>query len=53
MKKRTIKFWCNAGHTEEDVTIWIDSSSDENEQIREEFLKWLDNNEQCGWDIVV
>jgi len=50
MKKITVKFWCNAGHTEEDVIICIDTSLDENEQIREAFLKWLDNNEQCGWE---
>jgi hypothetical protein len=52
MKKIIIKFWCNAGHTEEEVTIWIDNNFDEYEQIRQEFLKWLDNNEQCGWDVL-
>ena len=52
MKEIKVKFWCNAGYTEEAVTIWIDINSDEDEQIREEFLNWLNNNEDCGWDII-
>jgi hypothetical protein len=52
MKTIRVKFWCNAGHTEEEVVILIDINCDEDEQIRQEFLKWLDNNEQCGWEKV-
>lgn len=49
-KKISVKFWCNAGHTEETVTIEIDESKDEDAQIIIEFHKWLDNNEDCGYE---
>jgi hypothetical protein len=51
MKIIKVNFWCNGGHTEEDVEIKIDETKDEESQIQEEFLKWLDNNEECGWEI--
>jgi hypothetical protein len=51
MKIIKVNFWCNGGHTEEDVEIKIDETKDEESQIQEEFLKWLDNNEECGWKI--
>jgi hypothetical protein len=52
MKRITLKFWCNAGHTEEEVTIEIyeDCGKTEEQQIEEEFHKWLDNNEDVGWE---
>lgn len=50
MKEITLKFWCNAGHTEEEVTIEIYEGKTEEQQIEEEFYKWLDNNEDCGWE---
>jgi hypothetical protein len=51
-KKVIVNFWCNAGQTEEEFTIFIDPDLNQEEQIREHFLKWLDNNEQCGWDVI-
>ena len=51
MKIIKVNFWCNGGHTEEDVEMEIDETKDEENQIQEEFLKWLDNNEECGWKI--
>jgi len=45
-----VKFYCNAGHTEETLYIEIDDDGNIEEQINEEFLKWLDNNEDCGWE---
>ena len=52
MEEVTVKFFCNAGHTEEEVTIKIykDCGKTEEQQIEEEFHKWLDNNEDCGWE---
>lgn len=54
MEEIKVKFWCNAGHTEEEVTIKIyrDCDKTKEKQIEEEFLKWLDNNEDCGWEEV-
>lgn len=53
MKIVKVNFWCNAGHTEEDVEINIaeDIGETEEQQIEKEFLKWLDNNEECGYKI--
>lgn len=51
MKIVKVNFWCNAGYTEEDLEIEIDETEDKENQIQKEFLKWLDNNEQCGWEI--
>lgn len=47
-----LKFFCNAGHTEEEVTIDIYKyhKQTEEQQIEEAFHKWLDNNEDCGWE---
>ena len=50
MKEITLKFWCNAVHTEEEVEIEIDETESEENQIEKEFHKWLDNNEDCGWE---
>jgi hypothetical protein len=44
------KFWCNAGHTEEEVEIEVDEHESEGRVVYEAFIKWLDNNEQCGFD---
>lgn len=54
MKKIKVKFWCNAGHTEEQVEIEIYKVSDKSEeqQIEAEFHKWLDQNEEVGWEKV-
>jgi len=48
-----VNFWCNAGYTEEivEVKLYEDNGTIE-EQIQEAFEKWLDNNEDVGWDIV-
>lgn len=46
------KFWCNAGHTEEEVDIEIDETESEESQIEKEFHKWLDNNEDVGYDVL-
>lgn len=50
MKQIQVKFWCNAGHTEEAVTIDILDHESEDTQIEREFHKWLDNNEDVGWE---
>jgi hypothetical protein len=50
MKEITVKFWCNAGHTEEEVTIEIYDGENEENEIEKAFHKWLDNNEDCGWE---
>ena len=55
MKTIKVKFFCNAGYTEEEVEIEILDGLTELEEeniIQEEFLHWLDNNEQCGWEII-
>jgi len=41
-----MKFWCNAGYTEEvdDVKIYDNIGKDEEEQIQEQFTEWLNNN---------
>lgn len=48
----TIKmlFYCNAGHTEEKVEVTIYEGESKEEAIEREFLKWLDNNEDCGYE---
>ena len=44
-----MKFWCNAGHTEEVVSVPIyENCGTEDEQIQDYFEKWLDNNEDDG-----
>lgn len=51
---KTIKclFYCNAGYTEETVNVKIyENCGTDDEQIQEAFLKWLDNNEDHGWEI--
>lgn len=50
MEKIKLKFWCNSGLTEEIVTIEIDTNKDKEQQIYDEFHKWLDNNENCGFE---
>ena len=53
MKTIKCKFHCNAGYTEEVVTIEIyEDGGSEEFQTEKEFLKWLDNNEQCGFEII-
>lgn len=46
-----MKFWCNAGHTNEIVTFEIHNPENSRKEIHDEFLKWLDNNEDCGYEI--
>ena len=46
------KFWCNAGNTEEVVEIEIDETESEESQIEKEFNKWLDNNEDVGYEVL-
>jgi hypothetical protein len=53
MKKVRLKYWCNAGHTEEEVELEVPYDMTEKEFedfIQDDFLSWLDNNEQCGWE---
>lgn len=51
MKTIRVKFWCNAGHTEEKVDVEIyDEGETEEQEIQAAFIKWLDNNEEVGWD---
>jgi hypothetical protein len=46
-----MKFWCNAGHTEEEVSVPIyENSGTEDEQIQDYFERWLDNNEDVGYE---
>lgn len=52
MKEIKCKFWCNAGHTEEVVTVEIYDGEDEEKQIEGAFRKWLDNNEDVGYEIL-
>lgn len=48
-----VKFWCNAGYTEEVVEVRIyEGAGSEDDQIQEEFLDWLDRNEDCGYSKV-
>ena len=46
------KFWCNAGYTEEEVEIEIDETESEESHIEKEFHKWLDNNEDVGYEVL-
>jgi hypothetical protein len=46
------KFWCNAGHTEEEVEVEINIEESKESQIEREFHKWLDNNEDVGYEIL-
>jgi hypothetical protein len=49
------KFYCNGGDTEEVVAVEVydyDEEDDEEEQIRQAFLIWLSQNENCGFDIL-
>jgi len=46
-----MKFWCNAGHTEEEVNVPIyENCGTEDEQIQDYFEVWLDNNEDVGYE---
>ena len=45
-----MKFWCNAGHTEEVVNVPIYENCGEDEQIQDYFETWLDNNEDVGYE---
>jgi hypothetical protein len=49
--KVKVEFTCNAGHTNEVIVLDIISVDTMDKEIQEEFLKWLDNNEDCGWEI--
>ena len=49
-----IKFWYNAGNTEEEVKIPIyENCGTEDEQIQAYFETWLDNNEDAGYGIII
>jgi len=55
MKTLKIKYFCNAGYTEEEVYLELPNDLTENEEedwIQKDFLTWLDNNEQIGWEII-
>lgn len=52
MYKIKMKFWCNSGLTEEIVEIEIENTDTEEQQIQEAFHKWLDNNENVGFERV-
>lgn len=53
MYEKKVKFWCNAGETEETVTVKIyENCGTEEQQINEAFIKWVDNNEDIGWDYI-
>ena len=55
MKEIKVNYWCNAGQTEETVYLDIPDNLAEDEEfeyIQKDFLIWLDNNEQVGWEIV-
>lgn len=52
MKTVVVKFWCNAGHTEGELEIKIDENESQEKQIEQEFHKWLDNNEDVGYEII-
>ena len=46
-----MKFWCNAGHTEEVVNVPIyEECGTEDEQIQDYFETWLENNEDAGYE---
>ena len=46
-----MKFWCNAGYTEEVVNVPIyENCGTEDEQIQDYFETWLDNNEDVGYE---
>jgi hypothetical protein len=46
-----MKFWCNAGYTEEEVKVPIyENCGTEDEQIQDYFETWLDNNEDVGYE---
>ena len=48
MKKIKVKFFCH--EIEETVDIEIYPGDNEESVIEAEFNKWLDNNQQCGYE---
>ena len=52
MKTIKVKFWCNSGNTEEVVDVDIYHEENEEELIQLAFHKWLEANEDCGWEKV-
>jgi hypothetical protein len=52
MKTIKCRFWCNAGHTEEHVDVEIIETESIEQQVNSEFHKWLDNNEDVGYEIL-
>ena len=49
-----MKFWYNAGDTEEEVNVPIyENCGTEDEQIQAYFETWLDNNEDVGYGIII
>jgi len=55
MKTIKVKFYCNAGNTEETLEIPIyegEMYGDEETQILQAFRTWLEANEDCGWEKV-
>ncbi len=49
-----VKFYCNGGDTEETVELTIytgKGNGTEDSQIEKAFHTWLDQNEDCGWEI--
>ena len=46
-----MKFWCNAGLTEEELNVPIyENCGTEEEQIQDYFEMWLNNNEDVGYE---
>ena len=53
MKTIKVKFWCNGGDTEEIVELQMYSPKKEwDNDIQDAFVRWLDNNEDVGWEII-
>ena len=50
-KKVRMKFWCNAGLTEEELNVPIyENCGTEEGQIQDYFEMWLNNNEDVGYE---
>jgi hypothetical protein len=51
MDRVRMRFWCNAGETEEELYVPIyENCGTEEEQIQKYFEKWLGNNEDVGYE---
>ena len=53
MKTIKLKYSCNAGYTEEVIYLELPDNLNEDEEdywIQQDFLHWLDNNEDINWE---